>query len=106
MAVLRQDATSAELILASESPRRRELLQRLGFRLKVHPAAIDESPLRREPPRRYVERMARKKAEGVASLYPGRWVLAADTAVVIAGEILGKPANESAALRMLRRLSG
>jgi len=90
------------LTLASASPRRRELLQQLGLPLEVRPARTDESVRPGELPRDYVHRVAVEKARAVA----GEAVLAADTAVVLANEILGKPRDEADARRMLRALSG
>lgn len=90
------------LTLASASPRRRELLALLGFALTVRPAGTDESPRAGEAPRDYVLRVAREKARAVR----GETVLAADTAVVLGGEILGKPRDGADARRMLRALSG
>jgi septum formation protein len=90
------------LVLASQSPRRRELLAQLGISLEVRPANADESVLPREAPRTYVLRVAREKARAVA----GEVVLAADTAVVLGDEVLGKPGDEADARRMLRALSG
>ncbi len=90
------------LILASQSPRRRELLAGLGIALEIRPAATDESVVPGEPPRAYVARVAREKARAV----PGAVVLAADTAVVLGDEILGKPRDGADAARMLRALSG
>ena len=95
---------SATLILASASPRRRELLERVGLALEVRPADVDETPLPGEPPRAYVARVARAKAQAIAR--PGTWVLAADTTVTIDGAILGKAADGAEAAAMLRRLSG
>lgn len=90
------------LVLASQSPRRRELLLQLGLAPEVRPANTDESVLPGEPPRAYVLRVAREKARAV----PGEVVLAADTAVVLDGEVLGKPLDAADARRMLRALSG
>ncbi len=90
------------LVLASQSPRRRELLQQLGLAFEVRPANADEAVLAGEPPRDYVLRVAREKARAVE----GDVVLAADTAVVLAGEVLGKPGDPDDARRMLRALSG
>jgi septum formation protein len=90
------------LTLASQSPRRRELLAALGFELDVRPANADESVHPGEDARTYVRRVAREKARAV----PGELVLAADTAVVLDGEVLGKPAGDDDARRMLRALSG
>ena len=95
-----------ELILASASPRRRELLAQLGVRFRCVPADIDETPGPGEPPEGYVQRMAREKAAEVAARYPGAVVLAADTSVVIDGDILGKPRDLLDGLAMLARLSG
>jgi len=92
------------LWLCSASPRRRELLERLGVRCSVSPAHIDESRQDGEPPVSYAKRMAREKAEACAR--PGRVVLAADTIVVVGDEVLGKPTDRSDAERMLRKLSG
>jgi septum formation protein len=90
------------LVLASQSPRRRELLAQLGLALEVRPAHADEAVLPGEAPREYVLRVARDKARAVQ----GDVVLAADTAVVLGGEVLGKPADAADARRMLRALSG
>jgi len=93
------------LILASASPRRRELLERIGVALEVQPADLDETPLGGELPRAYVARIARAKALAIARP-AGRWVLAADTTVTIDGAILGKAETAGEAADMLRRLSG
>jgi septum formation protein len=90
------------LVLASQSPRRRELLAQLGLALDVRPSDADEAVHPGEPPRDYVLRVAREKARAV----PGDLVLAADTAVVLGDEVLGKPAGDDDARRMLRALSG
>jgi septum formation protein len=106
------------LVLASASPRRRELLAQAGYRFEVHPAHIPEDPLPGEDPIAYVTRLARQKAEVVfrdlttASPKPGEnakpslVVLGADTTVTLDNTILGKPENEADAARMLRLLSG
>ena len=93
------------LLLASASPRRRELLERVGVPLEVRPADVDEAPRPDEDPRAYVARVARDKA-AAAGRRPGQWVLAADTTVTIDGRILGKAATDDEAAEMLRRLSG
>ncbi len=90
------------LVLASQSPRRRELLEQLGFALDVRPARTDEAVHAGEPARDYVVRVAQEKARAV----PGDVVLAADTAVVLGGEVLGKPRDADDAARMLAALSG
>lgn len=93
------------LVLASRSPRRADLLTAAGYRFTVRTADIDESPLNGESPRDYVLRLAREKALAVAAT-GGEWVLAADTTVVLDGEILGKPVDRADAIRMLTELSG
>ncbi len=94
------------LILASASPRRQELLKSAGVPLKVIPSHADERFFRGEQPERHVLRLAREKAREVAEQFPGRWVLAADTVVVIGDRVLGKPKDPKDAGRMLRLLSG
>ena len=92
------------LVLASASPRRRELLAGLGLTPLVRPVDVDETPLPGEPARDCVLRLARAKAAAVVG--PGELVLAADTLVVLDGEILGKPAGDEEARAMLGRLAG
>lgn len=94
------------LILASASPRRRELLAQAGIGHEVHPAHIDETQRPGEEPMIYVRRLALEKARVVGALRPEASVLAADTTVVLDGEILGKPADRTEAEGMLRRLTG
>jgi septum formation protein len=93
--------------LASASPRRSELLRQIGVRFTVRAAAIAEEPLAGEGPDSYVVRLAAAKAEAVwAAVADSRPVLGADTAVVLDGEILGKPETAAEAAAMLERLSG
>jgi septum formation protein len=92
------------LILASASPRRRELLGGLSLRFTVRAADIDETPLPGEDPAATVLRLAREKA--AAEAHPGELVLAADTVVVIDGELLGKPRDPEDARAMLARIAG
>ncbi len=94
------------LVLASASPRRQELLRNAGIPFTVCPANIPEIPLAGESPRAYAERLAQEKAQAVLRQQPGKFVLGADTIVVVDGEILGKPRDEADAMRMLRLLSG
>jgi len=94
------------LVLASASPRRQELLRSAGIPFTVQPADIDETPLDGESPRGCAERLAREKALAVFRGYPERWVLGADTIVVVDGAMLGKPRDADDAGRMLRLLSG
>ena len=93
------------LILASRSPRRREILERAGIPFVSRPAQVDEALLPGEDAAAYVRRLARWKAEAVEAA-PGDIVLGADTVVVVDGEILGKPAHAADAARMLGLLSG
>jgi septum formation protein len=94
------------LILASQSPRRAELLRRLGLQFEIIPAEVDETYPGSELPPDHAERLAREKASAVVALYPDALVIGSDTIVVIDGEVLGKPKDEDDAVRMLRRLSG
>jgi septum formation protein len=93
------------LVLASQSPRRAEILRSAGIPFQVRVANIDETPLDGEQPGPYVRRVAEAKALAVAAA-PDETVLAADTTVVVAGQMLGKPADAADARRMLRLLSG
>lgn len=98
--------TRPRLVLASASPRRRELLGLLGLSFEVRAADIDEALVSEEPPSGYVERLAREKAQALASS-PGLFVLAADTSVVIDGAVLGKPGDDrQLGAAMLQQLSG
>lgn len=99
---------SARLVLASASPRRRELLEQLGVSYTCDPAHIDEAQVRGEAPPDYVLRMAQEKARVVAARHamPPCVVLAADTSVVVDGRVLGKPRDTDEALSMLECLSG
>ncbi len=102
------------LVLASASPRRRELLTQAGYEFQIHPAHIPEDPLPDEDPIAYVVRLAREKAEAVYRELAARngnsgdalAVLGADTTVTLDNHILGKPENADDAARMLRMLSG
>ena len=93
-------------ILASSSPRRRELLAQLGLRFEIVKPAIDESRRAQEDLVKYAERLSREKAEAVAQLLDGQpaLIIAADTIVLDGGELLGKPADTEDARRMLRQL--
>lgn len=97
----------SSLILASASPRRHQLLAQLGVGFQVDAAAIDEAVDPGEKPLAYVTRMARQKAAAVAARRgDGAAVLAADTSVIIDGDVLGKPTDHFQGLGMLARLSG
>jgi septum formation protein len=93
------------LVLASQSPRRRELLTLAGFAFEVRPANIAEVPSPAETPAQYVLRLAREKAAAVESA-PGDFILAADTTVATDAHMLEKPHSPADAARMLRLLSG
>jgi septum formation protein len=99
-------AAPPRVILASQSPRRRDLLTLIGVTHTVAPADIDESVGPDEMPEPHAERLARTKACTIASREPGAVVIGSDTIVVIDGRILGKPEDEADAARMLRLLSG
>lgn len=99
--------TRAAIMLASASPRRRELLDQIGVSYFVQPADIDETPLPGEQPKPYTLRIAREKVMAVAGTRKnGEIILGADTAVVVGDQMLGKPADEDEAFAMLRMLSG
>ena len=96
-----------DLVLASGSPRRLQLLSALGLKPEVAPVDIDETPRPGEAPPGYACRLAGEKAAVALARHPaGRLVLAADTVVALGPEILGKPANPEEAARILQRLSG
>ncbi len=97
---------AVHLILASASPRRRELLAAAGFSFDVVVSDIDERPWPREKPASYALRNASEKARAVAARHPNATVLAADTIVVLDDHILEKPTDAAHAADMLRRLSG
>jgi septum formation protein len=94
------------LVLASASPRRQELLRAAGIAITVQPTNIPEVPLDGETPKVFAERVAREKAWAIFKQKPNDFVLGADTVVVVAKEILGKPTSAADAARMLRLLSG
>jgi septum formation protein len=94
------------LILGSASPRRAELLARLGVAFSVDASAIAEQRRGGEEALAFARRMAREKALAVAAAHPGAWVLGADTIVVVDGDVLGKPADAAEAAAMLHRLAG
>jgi septum formation protein len=94
------------LILASASPRRRELLRAIGIPFRVIPPRVEEDCLPGEAPSRFARRAARDKAAEVAARHPGTHVLSADTIVVVGGVLLGKPRDRQDGRRMLALLSG
>jgi septum formation protein len=98
--------SAVRVILASQSPRRRELLSLVGIAHEVQPADIDESYLAGERPREHAERLARGKTAVIAEREPDALVIGSDTIVVVDGDVLGKPVDEPDAVRMLERLAG
>ncbi|WP_298437621.1 Maf family nucleotide pyrophosphatase [Geobacter sp.] len=99
-------AEKGRIVLASASPRRLELLASAGVEFDVFASDIPEEPLPGEPPADFAKRLARDKAVAAAARTEGRFFIGADTIVVCDGEIMGKPADEADAVRMLRKLSG
>lgn len=97
---------SREIVLASASPRRTELMALAGIEFTVVPADIPEDALPGELPVEHVMRLSREKAQAVAAKSPGRFFIGADTVVVLNGEIMGKPIDEAEAYIMLSKLSG
>ncbi|HEX8851477.1 MAG TPA: Maf family protein [Gemmatimonadaceae bacterium] len=99
-------SVAPRVVLASSSPRRRELLALIGISYEVRPADIDESTRDDESPHDYCERLAREKALAISRDTRDAVVIGSDTTVVVDGQILGKPENADDARRMLRTLSG
>ncbi len=95
-----------KIILASESPRRRELLGGLGLKFEIVVSGIEENQVKGETPKEHALRLARDKALAVSRQKPEAVVIGADTVVVIDGELLGKPEDAGQARRMLQKLSG
>jgi septum formation protein len=94
------------LVLASGSPRRKALLENARLHIVAVPSDVSEGFQEGESPQDHVLRLAIEKAERISKRFPGRWVIGADTIVVIEGRILGKPGNADAAEKMLSLLSG
>lgn len=92
------------IILASESSRRVDILRTLGISFSIIPPDVDETKRKEETPRAFVERISYEKALKVGNHFPDKWVIAADTIVVLKGRVLGKPRNEQDAFNMLRDL--
>ena len=93
------------IILASKSPRRKELLNQIGMDIEICPSNIDEDKISIDNPVGYVKELARLKAENIAYLHPGSWVIGADTIVVIHDQIIEKPRSKSDAISMLNKLN-
>ena len=95
-----------KLILASNSPRRRDLLEQTGLTFSIIPSDFDESSVAMSDPQSYVRTLAQSKAIDISKKHPDSWVLGADTIVLIDGSILGKPGSKDEARTMLKQLSG
>lgn len=95
-----------KLVLASSSPRRRELLHAVGLEFDVVVSHVEEIPGAGERVEDYVQRLSREKAAEVAKRHPDQWVIAADTVVYLDGEILEKPRDDAHAIAMLERIAG
>jgi len=93
------------IILASKSPRRKDLLEQLGLKIKIVPSNIDEAVISIKNPEKHVKALALLKAENIAVFYPNDWILGADTIVVVDNQILGKPNSKTDAIAMLNKLN-
>jgi septum formation protein len=100
------NVATTDLILASQSPRRKYLLEQAGLAFRVIPSRFDESQVAPAPPAEYVRRLAEAKARDVARAHNTSWVLGADTIVAVDARLLGKPDSTREARDMLQRLSG
>lgn len=100
------DSAEPRIVLASQSPRRAQLLSMLGIAFETRPAGIDESYRPGEEPGAHAERLAREKAVVIAASAPDAIVVGCDTVVVLGGEVLGKPGGGDDAVDMLMRLQG
>ena len=96
----------ANLVLASASPRRAQILSMLGFEFDVVPTNVEDDAVPHEVPRQHAELLARAKAAAAAQLHPGSICIGADTIVVLDGDVLEKPQSPQDALHMLQRLQG
>jgi septum formation protein len=101
-----REAVCMKIILASGSPRRRKILSEMGYDFEIAVANIIEDIIGNESPAEHVVRLSGSKAEKIGIEYPDDLVIGADTAVVLDGEILGKPESKDDACKMLSRLSG
>jgi septum formation protein len=95
-----------KFILASASPRRRDLLASIGLAFEVRPSNVPEVRQEGEAPEEYVARLSRDKARALAEVHPSEWVIAADTTVLLGDELLEKPVDAQDAARMLTAISG
>ena len=98
--------SATTLILASSSPYRQQLLQRLGVPFVAIAPNLDESPLPGETPKNLTLRLAQAKAQAIASLHPNAWVIGSDQSADLNGHIIGKPGSHAAALAQLKQMQG
>ena len=105
MEYLFKTSAETEIILASASPRRSEILSSMGIEFQIVPSGVDEESIK-GPPEVLVERLSLLKAEDVSRSYPNHWIVGGDTVVVVNNEILGKPSDREHARVMLQKLSG
>ena len=94
-----------KIVLASKSPRRKNLLEQLGLAIKIAPSNTDEDSISIKNPEKYVKELSLLKANNTALFYPNDWVIGADTIVVVDEQILGKPRSKTDAIEMLNRLN-
>ena len=102
---MKKAVTHPRLILASNSPRRRYLLEKAGLKFSIIPSRLDESSVTLSSPESYVKSLAVAKAEDISDRYPDSWIIGADTIVFIDNIIMGKPASRDEAFTMLKSLS-
>jgi septum formation protein len=95
-----------KIILASKSPRRKELLKQIGLRFQIDVSEIDERQFKKLAPESLVKKLSQEKAKKVAKRHDGAIIIAADTLVVLGSEIIGKPKDKKDAIKMLKKLSG
>jgi septum formation protein len=100
-----ESINTEKLILASKSPRRKELLEQVGIKIEISPSNINEASVQIKTPEKYVQELSFLKAKNTALLYPEFWILGADTIVVVQDQILGKPQSKIDAIDMLNKLN-
>tara|TARA_B100002052_G_scaffold218069_1_gene200043 strand:+ start:83 stop:679 length:597 start_codon:yes stop_codon:yes gene_type:complete len=103
---MKKISSLGQLILASESPRRKEILNNIGLNFKVYSSKIDETEFKKYSPRISATLCAEKKAKAASQVFDNNFIIAADTIVSIKGAILGKPKSEAESYEMLKMLSG
>jgi len=103
---MNQESNNHGLILASQSPRRKQLLEQAGLSFRIIPSGVDEHLIDITAPEELVKTLAEAKAKDVAKDFPENWVIGADTIVLIDGNILGKPESMEKARQMIQQLNG